>query len=85
LGIVNRVVAADDLMPETQAVAQKMAKMATKAIALTKRAMSKSLSQSLEQQLETEAQLQTVASRTHDFQEGVLAFIEKREAQFKGE
>lgn len=85
LGIANRVVAADILMAETLAVAQKMAKMATRAIALTKRAISKSLSQSLEAQLETEAQLQTVASRTRDFQEGVMAFVEKREAQFKGE
>ncbi|MDQ7024613.1 MAG: enoyl-CoA hydratase-related protein [Anaerolineae bacterium] len=85
LGIANQQVSHDDLMNETQAIAQKMATMASKAIGLTKRAMAKSLNQTLAEQLETEAQLQTIASHTSDFQEGVLAFIEKREANFKGE
>ena len=85
LGIASAVVMREDLMEHTYEVAQKMAKMASKAIGLTKRAIAKSMSQTLEEQLENEAQLQTIASRTSDFQEGVMAFIEKRQANFKGE
>jgi 2-(1,2-epoxy-1,2-dihydrophenyl)acetyl-CoA isomerase len=85
LGIASASVMREDLMAHTYEVAHKMAKMASKAIALTKQAIAESLSQTLEEQLETEAQLQTIASHTSDFQEGVMAFIQKREANFKGE
>lgn len=85
LGVVTRVVAHDDLMSETHALANKMANMATKAVGMAKRAIYKSSERSLEEQLEAEAQLQTIATRTQDFQEGVMAFLEKREANFKGE
>lgn len=85
LNLVNRVVAPDDIMTETNALAQKMANMATVAVGMTKRAMYKSVERSLREALETEAQLQTATFQTSDFQEGVAAFIEKRPAQFKGE
>jgi 2-(1,2-epoxy-1,2-dihydrophenyl)acetyl-CoA isomerase len=38
----------------------------------------------LEGQLDLEAELQHALARTTDFQEGVLAFVERREADFKG-
>jgi 2-(1,2-epoxy-1,2-dihydrophenyl)acetyl-CoA isomerase len=85
LGLVTRVVPHDDLMNEANALANKMANMPTKAIGLAKRAIYKSSERGLDGQLEVEAQLQTIASRTHDFQEGVTAFIEKRDPKFKGE
>lgn len=85
LGLITRVVPHDDLMSETGVLADKMALMATKAVGLAKRAIYKSSERSMEDQLEAEAQLQTIATRTHDFQEGVMAFIEKRQPQFKGE
>lgn len=85
LGIVTKVVTHDDLMNEARDLATKMAIMPTKAIGLAKRAIYKSSENGLFDQLEMEAQMQTIASRTHDFQEGVTAFIEKRDANFKGE
>jgi 2-(1,2-epoxy-1,2-dihydrophenyl)acetyl-CoA isomerase len=85
LGIVSRVVPHDELMNEANSIAGKMAKMATKAIGLTKRAVYKSAERSFADALETEAQLQKVTFQTQDFTEGIAAFLEKREAQFKGE
>ena len=85
LGIVNRVIADEDLAQETQAIGSKLANMATKAVGLTKRAMLKASERSLADALETEAQLQSVTFKTQDFQEGVMAFIQKRPAEFKGE
>jgi len=85
LGIANRVIAHDDLAEESKAIGLQLANMATVAVGLTKRILYKSVERSLSDALETEAQLQGVAFKTQDFQEGVMAFIEKREANFKGE
>jgi 2-(1,2-epoxy-1,2-dihydrophenyl)acetyl-CoA isomerase len=85
LGIVNQVIAHDDLMSSTQATATRLAQMATRAVGLTRRAIYRSLERSLAEALETEAQLQTAAFQTRDFQEGIQAFLEKRPPQFKGE
>ena len=65
-------------------LAQQLAKMPTKALGLTKKAVDAGFNQDLGAQLALEEKLQTQAGQTHDFKEGVQAFLEKRSPEFKG-
>ena len=51
---------------------------------MTKRLFDHAETSTLEEQLELEAQLQSAATQTHDFREGVAAFLEKRDPKFEG-
>lgn len=84
LGVVNKVVTDEELMKEALALAEKLAAGPTKAFGLTKRAVNKAIFDDLEELLEYEANLQEIAGRSDDFEEGVKAFVEKRPAQYKG-
>jgi 2-(1,2-epoxy-1,2-dihydrophenyl)acetyl-CoA isomerase len=85
LGLVGRVVAADALVTEARAVAARLAAGAPRAMALTKRALDAAWDRDLDGALEYEAQLQDMAGRTKDHQEGMAAFLEKRPPRFSGE
>ena len=85
LGLVNRVVQHDDLMPHATALAQKLAAGPTRGYGLTKRAINYGLHATLDQALEYEAYLQEIAGRSTDHREGVTAFLEKRQANFRGQ
>jgi 2-(1,2-epoxy-1,2-dihydrophenyl)acetyl-CoA isomerase len=84
LGLVNRVVPADELVETTLAWAHELAALPTRAIGLTKRGFNRALMPELEELLEHEAQLMEEAGRTADHIEGVKAFLEKRKPQFTG-
>lgn len=85
LGIVNRVVPADELDTATQELARQLAAMPTRSLGLTKRALNRTILADLDAWLEYEAYLQDIAGRTDDHREGVRAFLEGRPAVFKGE
>ena len=85
LGLVHRIVEPDNFASVIREMAARLAARPTKGLALTKRAMIAGMTNDATAQLEYEAMLQGVAGRTKDYQEGVSAFIEKRQAEFAGE
>lgn len=84
LGIVNRVVPAEDLLVATAALAEEIAAGPPTALAMIKTLLNKSSNSTLEQMLEYESFAQTLAYTTPEHREGVAAFREKRKADFRG-
>lgn len=84
IGLVTKVVLHDELMKVTEELARKIAKGPSVAIELTKRAVYRGLHNDLDKQLDFESYAQNLCRQTEDHREGVKAFMEKREATFKG-
>ena len=84
IGLVNRVVARDELMATTQALAHRLASGPTQAIGLTKALIHRSLTVDLATSLELEAFYQAANARTEDAREGLMSFVERRAPSFKG-
>lgn len=85
IGMIWKAVPDAELMNAANELAQKLAVMPTKAIALTKEALNRSMTNSLTDQLDVENELQTIAGRSRDYNEGVKAFLEKRKPVYSGE
>jgi 2-(1,2-epoxy-1,2-dihydrophenyl)acetyl-CoA isomerase len=83
-GLVSEVVESDALAGRAAELAAQLGDMPTRGIGMTKRLLDNAADATLEEQLEREAQLQTAATQTEDFREGVAAFLEKRPPRFKG-
>ncbi|MBE2220964.1 MAG: enoyl-CoA hydratase/isomerase family protein [Anaerolineae bacterium] len=83
-GLANKVVPADHLLEETLAWAKHLAQRPTLALGLTKHTLQFAAQNSLSATIEYEASLQKQTIASHDFQEGVMAFMQKREPEFKG-
>lgn len=84
LGMIYKVFDEDSFEKEVQNLALKLAKMPTKALGLIKKSLNQSLSNNLESQLALESKYQIEAAGTDDYAEGVAAFIQKRNPNFKG-
>ncbi len=85
LGMIYKCFSTESFEEESYKIAVKLAKMPTKGLGLTKRALNLSMISDLTTQLKTEEELQTIAGGTFDYNEGVGAFLEKRKPVFKGE
>ncbi len=84
-GMLYKVYNQESFPMEVAALARQMAAMPTRGLALTKQALNMSMHHDLDSQLGLEDRLQTMAGETHDYKEGVAAFLEKRKPAFKGE
>ncbi len=84
MGMIYKAYPVEEYDDKVEALANKLAQMPTKGLALTKKAFSSSMTNSLEQQLEVENAAQIEASETADYTEGVQAFLEKRKPNFIG-
>ncbi|MEM0996174.1 MAG: enoyl-CoA hydratase-related protein [Bacteroidota bacterium] len=85
LGLVNQLVAPDELDEKVKAISERYASAATKAIGLIKRMLNRSFNSSLQDMLDMEMYGQEIAGRSGDYKEGVAAFVEKRKPNYQGQ
>ncbi|MCA9952883.1 MAG: enoyl-CoA hydratase/isomerase family protein [Anaerolineales bacterium] len=84
LGLTNKVVPANQLLEISMAWAKNLAQRPTLALGLTKHALQFAQINDLSATIEYEARLQKQTIPSHDFMEGVMAFMQKRPSHFKG-
>jgi len=84
LGLVNRVVPMDELMPAAKELAKKIAVKSAAALKLAKTAINRGMQTNLESGLKYEYELYSLSLSLEDKLEGVNAFLEKRAPKFVG-
>jgi len=84
MNMIYKAVDDEFFLDEVKTFSENLAKMPTRGLGLTKKAINQSFSNNLTEQLAVEELLQTEAGKTNDFKEGVAAFLEKRKPEFKG-
>ena len=85
MGMIYKVFPVENFAADSLQLATVLSMMPTRGLALTKMALNASAQNNLDEQLNLEDTLQNEAAHTHDYKEGIKAFIEKRPALFKGE
>jgi enoyl-CoA hydratase len=84
IGLVDRVVPADDLMPSARALAGELADKAPQAVRAILEAVTRGAGVPLAEGQAHEAALFGLVAATEDMREGTRAFLEKRPAVFQG-
>jgi enoyl-CoA hydratase/carnithine racemase len=84
IGLVNRVVPLDQLLPTAEAWAERLCQIPPLAIRAAKEAMMKGAEMGLEDGLRLEAKLIDLLFTTEDHKEARQAFLERRKPQIKG-
>lgn len=85
IGLVNRVVAPEELMKEAMTVAEKIAGNAPIAVQYSKVCIEKGMQTDMDAGIAIENELFALTFGTEDQKAGMTAFLEKRKAEFKGE
>jgi 2-(1,2-epoxy-1,2-dihydrophenyl)acetyl-CoA isomerase len=83
-GLIWKAVDDAQLMQEASSIAKTLSEGPTRAYGLIKKALHASAGNSLDAQLDLERDLQREAGFSHDYREGVAAFLQKRKPEFKG-
>jgi enoyl-CoA hydratase/carnithine racemase len=84
IGLVSVLVPRDRLLAEAETIATRIAERGPLAVRYAKEAITRGLEMPLEQALRFETDLTIILQTTEDRAEGVRAFLEKRNAEFKG-
>ncbi|UXX97485.1 enoyl-CoA hydratase-related protein [Streptomyces sp. AD2-2] len=85
MGLVNRLVEPEELLPAALAYATELARSASPyAMSLIKRQLADDQSRSFTESRDTAAALLATAKRAPDYREGVRSFIERRQPEFAG-
>jgi 2-(1,2-epoxy-1,2-dihydrophenyl)acetyl-CoA isomerase len=84
IGMIYRAVEDAALMDEARKLGQSLAAAPTLGLGETKALIQKAFTQGLDAQLDDERDSQRRLGRSHDYAEGVRAFMEKRDARFEG-
>jgi 2-(1,2-epoxy-1,2-dihydrophenyl)acetyl-CoA isomerase len=85
VGMIYKYFKDEEFEDASWKIALKLARLPTKGLGLTKRLLNMSYHNDLDAQLNAEGEVQVMAAATHDFKEGVQAFLEKRKPEFRGE
>jgi len=84
LGVINKVVPAEELEAATREWADRLAKAPTFALGCSKRLLNRGTEVDMETSLDDEALIQSMVMGSEDAQEGMNSFRERRKPEFKG-